>query len=106
MGSAGFAPRGRGTVGFRDDFHRHLLKPPLTLQRRPGVTLPRCIEIEARTPKWVAIDYAGNVGWTIKVNFTIRTASYLLQLRISAIMISHFGDRDQSGRWCCAMDGL
>jgi hypothetical protein len=27
-------------------------------------------------------------------------------LRISAIVISHFGDRDQSGRWCCAMDGL
>ncbi|WP_436408038.1 hypothetical protein [Burkholderia vietnamiensis] len=27
-------------------------------------------------------------------------------LRISAMVINRFGERDQSGRWCCAVNGL
>ena len=28
------------------------------------------------------------------------------KLRISAMVISRFGERDRSGRWCCAVNGL
>ncbi|MBU9318971.1 hypothetical protein KTD09_29495 [Burkholderia multivorans] len=28
------------------------------------------------------------------------------KLRISAMVINRFGERDQSGRWCCAVNGL
>ncbi|MCW5185329.1 hypothetical protein [Burkholderia cenocepacia] len=27
-------------------------------------------------------------------------------VRISAMVINRFGERDQSGRWCCAVNGL
>lgn len=27
-------------------------------------------------------------------------------MRISAMVINRFGERDQSGRWCCAVNGL
>ncbi|WP_175785165.1 IS66 family insertion sequence element accessory protein TnpB [Burkholderia cenocepacia] len=30
----------------------------------------------------------------------------LMKLRISAMVINRFGERDQSGRWCCAVNGL
>jgi hypothetical protein len=33
-------------------------------------------------------------------------ANQILRLRISAMVISRFGERDQSGRWCCAVSGL
>ncbi|CAB3767353.1 hypothetical protein LMG29542_05586 [Paraburkholderia humisilvae] len=28
------------------------------------------------------------------------------EVRISAMVISRFGERDRSGRWCCAVNGL
>ncbi|EEE01742.1 transposase [Burkholderia multivorans CGD1] len=28
------------------------------------------------------------------------------KVRISAMVINRFGERDQSGRWCCAVNGL
>jgi hypothetical protein len=31
---------------------------------------------------------------------------FMLNVRISAMVISRFGERDQSGRWCCAVNGL
>lgn len=31
---------------------------------------------------------------------------YYAKLRISAMVINRFGERDQSGRWCCAVNGL
>ncbi|MBU9313211.1 hypothetical protein [Burkholderia multivorans] len=31
---------------------------------------------------------------------------YVLNMRISAMVINRFGERDQSGRWCCAVNGL
>ncbi|WP_435558418.1 recombinase family protein [Burkholderia cenocepacia] len=29
-----------------------------------------------------------------------------LKVRISVMVISRFGERDQFGRWCCAVNGL
>lgn len=40
------------------------------------------------------------------VSTNYNAAGHAQSLRISAIVIGHSGDRDQSGRWCCAVDGL
>ncbi len=33
-------------------------------------------------------------------------ADRLVSLRISVMVISRFGERDQFGRWCCAVNRL
>ncbi|WP_254223665.1 hypothetical protein [Burkholderia multivorans] len=34
------------------------------------------------------------------------TSALVQQMRISVMVISRFGERDQFGRWCCAVNGL
>jgi hypothetical protein len=42
----------------------------------------------------------------IAITFALLAHAALVTLRISVMVISRFGERDQFGRWCCAVNGL
>ncbi|MGN4078323.1 prepilin-type N-terminal cleavage/methylation domain-containing protein, partial [Burkholderia gladioli] len=44
---------------------------------------------------------AGASGWR-----RTHQLQHVVCLRISVMVIRRFGERDQFGRWCCAVNGL
>ncbi|ERJ40180.1 hypothetical protein L810_5047 [Burkholderia sp. AU4i] len=56
------------------------------------------------TPTDTIFEYAPPRCWyaTSHVQFGLRS----LSVRISVMVIRRFGERDQFGRWCCAVNGL
>jgi hypothetical protein len=61
---------------------------------------PHPVSVFGQCATWVQVTYAsGQRGY-------IDISDAAIKMRISAMVISRFGERDQSGRWCCAVNGL
>jgi len=80
---------------------------PKVLSSLRGVALTDALAAYARRAQKGAED-AALIAGTGKDLMEATAAHVLgtLQVRISAMVINRFGERDQSGRWCCAVNGL
>ncbi|QGW73670.1 hypothetical protein GON15_32155 [Burkholderia contaminans] len=50
--------------------------------------------------------YRNQIGKHGRQASVVAEVDRVAMLRISAMVINRFGERDQSGRWCCAVNGL
>lgn len=55
---------------------------------------------------WISQHYPEAECDVVKNRQSQKLAPSLGMLRISVMVISRSGERDQCGRWCCAVNGL